>query len=117
MKRTMSLLTIAVLTAGLSFTSSAWADQGRDTQPSRAKKTSSKSSAKNKATKKKAKAPAKKKAKKKAKNFDFTGDEIDVSRIRPDGTAIFGLEGLNHASLIRIRSEFIGEIVKSAEML
>lgn len=113
MKRTMSLLTIAVLTAGLSFTSSAWADQGRDTQPSRAKKTSSKSSAKNKATKKKAKAPAKKKA----KNFDFTGDEIDVSRIRPDGTAIFGLEGLNHASLIRIRSEFIGEIVKSAEML
>lgn len=113
MKRTMSLLTIAVLTAGLSFTSSAWADQGRDTQPSRAKKTSSKSSAKNKAAKKKAKAPAKKKA----KNFDFTGDEIDVSRIRPDGTAIFGLEGLNHASLIRIRSEFIGEIVKSAEML
>jgi len=113
MKHTMSLLTVAVLTAGLSFTSSAWADQGRDTQPSRAKKTSSKSSAKNKATKKKAKAPAKKKA----KNFDFTGDEIDVSRIRPDGTAIFGLEGLNHASLIRIRSEFIGEIVKSAEML
>lgn len=113
MKHTMSLLTVAVLTAGLSFTSSAWADQGRDTQPSRAKKTSSKSSAKNKAAKKKAKAPAKKKA----KNFDFTGDEIDVSRIRPDGTAIFGLEGLNHASLIRIRSEFIGEIVKSAEML
>jgi len=113
MKHTMSLLTVAVLTAGLSFTSSAWADQGRDTQPSRAKKTSSKSSAKKKATKKKAKTPAKKKA----KNFDFTGDEIDVSRIRPDGTAIFGLEGLNHASLIRIRSEFIGEIVKSAEML
>ena len=109
----MSLLTIAVLTAGLSFTSSAWADQGRDTQPSRAKKTSGKASVKSKASKKKAKTPAKKKA----KNFDFTGDEIDVSRIRPDGTAIFGLEGLNHASLIRIRSEFIGEIVKSAEML
>jgi hypothetical protein len=116
MKRTTSLLTVAVLTAGLSFTSSAWAGQGRDTQPSRAKKTSSKSSAKSKAAAKK-EAPKKAAAKKKAKNFDFTGDEIDASRIRPDGTAIFGLEGLSHKSLIRIRSEFIGEIVKSAEML
>ncbi len=54
---------------------------------------------------------------KKTKNFDFEGDEIDVDRIRPDGTAIFGRPPSKHTSLIRLRSEFIGHIVKSAEML
>jgi hypothetical protein len=103
MKLTNNLFAIALLGTGLAFAPSANAKgQGRDTKPKRAKKVS----------KAKAKAPAKK-----AKNFDFTGDEIDVSRIRPDGTAIFGLQGAGHKSLIRLRSEFIGQIIKSAEML
>lgn len=54
---------------------------------------------------------------KKVKNYDFMADDIDGSRIRPDGTSIFGLQTVEHKSLIRLRSEFIAEIVKSAEML
>ncbi len=101
MKLTKSLFAIALLGAGLTFAPLAHA-QGNN-QPKRAKKASKKKTVEPKA--------------KKAKNFDFTGDEIDASRIRPDGTAIFGLQSLNHKSLIRLRSEFISEFVKSAEML
>jgi len=56
-------------------------------------------------------------AKKKTKNYDFLADDIEASRVRPDGTAIFGLTGVTHKSLISLRADFIGEILKSAEQL
>ncbi|HEU5055599.1 MAG TPA: hypothetical protein VFU21_03715 [Kofleriaceae bacterium] len=56
-------------------------------------------------------------AKKKPVFFDFTGDNIDGDRIRPDGTTIFGLRAARHGSLIRLRGDFIREIVKTGERL
>ncbi len=53
----------------------------------------------------------------KAKNYDFTGDDIDGSRVLPDNTTIFGRDVAEHQSLIRLRTEFIGEIIRSADML
>ena len=82
-------------------------DQRRDTHP---KITAKRSQGKKKAA-------AAKPAKKKMKSFDFMADDITADRIRPDGTAIFGLQTIDHQSLIRLRTEFIAEIVKSAEML
>ena len=55
--------------------------------------------------------------KKKAVFFDFTGDNIDGDRIRPDGTTIFGLRAARHGSLIRLRGDFLREIVKTGERL
>ena len=54
-------------------------------------------------------------ARQKAKNYDFLADEIDGARILPDQTTIFGREVVVHRSLIRLRTEFISEILKSAE--
>jgi len=56
-------------------------------------------------------------AKKKPVFFDFTGDNIDGDRIRPDGTTIFGLRAARHGSLIRLRGDFLREIVKTGERL
>jgi hypothetical protein len=55
--------------------------------------------------------------KKKPVFFDFTGDNIDGDRIRPDGTTIFGLRAAHHGSLIRLRGDFLREIVKTGERL
>ena len=55
--------------------------------------------------------------KKKPVFFDFTGDNIDGDRIRPDGTTIFGLRAARHGSLIRLRGDFLREIVKTGERL
>ncbi|HEY8145177.1 MAG TPA: hypothetical protein VIG06_20995 [Kofleriaceae bacterium] len=55
--------------------------------------------------------------KKKPVFFDFTGDNIDGDRIRPDGTTIFGLRAAHHGSLIELRGDFLREIVKSGERL
>ena len=55
--------------------------------------------------------------KKKPVFFDFTGDNIDGDRIRPDGTTIFGLRTARHGSLIRLRGDFLREIVKTGERL
>ena len=55
--------------------------------------------------------------KKKPVFFDFTGDNIDGDRIRPDGTTIFGLRTARHGSLIKLRGDFLREIVKSGERL
>ncbi len=55
--------------------------------------------------------------KKKPVFFDFTGDNIDGDRIRPDGTTIFGLRAAHHGSLIELRGDFLHEIVKTAERL
>jgi len=54
---------------------------------------------------------------KKTKYFDFTGDNIDGTRVLPDGTTIFGLKQARHGSLIKLRGDFVREIVKSAERL
>ena len=64
-----------------------------------------------------ASAPQQPSGKKKAVFFDFTGDNIDGDRIRPDGTTIFGLRSARHGSLIRLRGDFLREIVKSGERL
>lgn len=56
-------------------------------------------------------------ARKKPVFFDFTGDEIDGDRIRPDGTTIFGLRAARHGSLIELRGDFLREIVKTGERL
>lgn len=56
-------------------------------------------------------------ARPKTKNYDFLADDIDGSRIRPDNTTIFGRPDARHSSLIRFRTDFIAEILKSADVL
>lgn len=52
-----------------------------------------------------------------AKSYDFTGDEIDGELVKPDGEFLDTRKFASHTSLIRIRKDFIKEIVKSAENL
>lgn len=54
---------------------------------------------------------------KKVKNYDFTGDEIDGDLVKPDGDFLDTRKFASHTSLIRLRKDFIKEIVKSAEDL
>lgn len=54
---------------------------------------------------------------KKVKTYDFSGDEIDGDLIKPDGEFIDTRKFASHNSLIRIRQDFIKEILKSAEDL
>ena len=54
---------------------------------------------------------------KKVKNYDFTGDEIDGELVKPDGDFLDTRKFASHTSLIRLRKDFIKEIVKSAEDL
>jgi len=53
----------------------------------------------------------------KVKNYDFTGDEIDGEWVKPDADFIDTRTFASHTSLIRLRKDFIKEIVKSAENL
>ena len=53
----------------------------------------------------------------KVKVYDFSGDTIDGDRIRPEGSAVDARDFAKHSSLIRIRKDFIPEILKSAEDL
>lgn len=79
----------------------------------RQRPTPTKSSKRAKTTKGKAKeAPSKT-----PKSFEFEADNIDGDRINPDGTTIFGIPAAKQPSLIRVRSDFISEILKSAENL
>lgn len=55
--------------------------------------------------------------KKKVKTYDFSGDDIDGDLIKPDGDFIDTRRFASHTSLIRIRKDFIKEIIKSAEDL
>jgi hypothetical protein len=59
--------------------------------------------------------PAKADEPKKVKNYDFTGDEIDGDLVKPDGDFLDTRKFASHTSLIRLRKDFIKEIVKSAE--
>lgn len=55
--------------------------------------------------------------KSKVKVYDFSGDTIDGDRIRPEGSSVDARDFAKHSSLIRIRKDFIPEIIKSAEDL
>ena len=56
-------------------------------------------------------------AEKKVKTYDFSGDDIDGDLIKPDGEFVDTRNLASHTSLIRIRKDFIKEILKSAEDL
>ena len=49
--------------------------------------------------------------------YDFTGDTIEGDLVKPDGDFLDTRKFANHTSLIRLRKDFIQEIVKSAEDL
>ena len=53
----------------------------------------------------------------KVKTYDFSGDTIEGDLIRPEGTTVDARDFAKHSSLIRIRKDFIPEIIKSAEDL
>jgi hypothetical protein len=53
----------------------------------------------------------------KVKVYDFSGDTIEGDLIKPEGTSVDARDFAKHASLIRIRKDFIAEILKSAEDL
>jgi hypothetical protein len=51
------------------------------------------------------------------KNYDFSGDNIEGELIKPDGEMVNSRKFAEHTSLIRVRQDFIKEIVKSADNL
>ena len=51
------------------------------------------------------------------KKFDFEADEVTGELIKPEGSDISARKFAEHTSLIRVRQDFIREIVKSAEDL
>jgi hypothetical protein len=53
----------------------------------------------------------------KVKVYDFSGDTIEGDLIKPEGTTVDAIDFAKHSSLIRIRKDFIAEILKSAEDL
>lgn len=59
--------------------------------------------------------PADKNAK--VKVYDFSGDTIEGDLVKPEGSTVDARDFAKHSSLIRIRKDFIPEIIKSAEDL
>jgi hypothetical protein len=59
----------------------------------------------------------KKDDKPKVKVYDFSGDTIDGELIKPEGENIDSRDITQFSSLIRIRRDFIAEIIKAAEDL
>ena len=53
----------------------------------------------------------------KVKVYDFSGDTIEGDLVKPEGVGISARDFSKHSSLIRIRKDFIAEILKSAEDL
>ncbi len=53
----------------------------------------------------------------KVKTYDFSGDTIEGDLIKPEGSTVDARDFAKHSSLIRIRTNFIPEIIKSAEDL
>ena len=51
------------------------------------------------------------------RNYDFDADFIDGELVRPEGEFLNARRTAEHGSLIRVRTNFIREIVKSAEDL
>ena len=62
-------------------------------------------------------APKAKDTKPKIKVYDFSGDTIEGDLIRPEGSKVDVRDFSKHTSLIRIRTNFIDAILKSAEDL
>jgi len=56
-------------------------------------------------------------SKPKVKTYDFSGDTIEGALVRPEGTGVDAMGTTNFSSLIRIRKDFIAEIIKAAEDL
>src|SRR5690242_21844977 len=56
-------------------------------------------------------------AKAKVKVYDFSGDTIEGDLIKPEGSTVDARDFAKHSSLINIRTNFIPEILKSAEDL
>jgi hypothetical protein len=53
----------------------------------------------------------------KVKVYDFSGDTIEGDLVKPEGSTVDARDFAKHGSLIRIRKDFIPEIIKSAEDL
>jgi len=53
----------------------------------------------------------------KVKVYDFSGDTIEGDLIKPEGEAVDARDITAFSSLIRIRKDFIAEIIKAAEDL
>jgi hypothetical protein len=53
----------------------------------------------------------------KVKVYDFSGDTIEGDLVKPEGSTVDARDFAKHGSLIRIRTHFIPEIIKSAEDL
>lgn len=53
----------------------------------------------------------------KVKVYDFSADSIEGDLVKPEGIGVNVADFSKHSSLIRIRKDFIPEIVKSAEDL
>jgi hypothetical protein len=51
------------------------------------------------------------------RNYDFDADFIDGELVRPEGEFLSARKAAEHGSLIKVRTDFIREIVKSAENL
>ena len=51
------------------------------------------------------------------KVYDFSGDTIEGDLVKPEGTDVSVTDFGKHSSLIKIRKDFIPEIIKSAEDL
>ena len=53
----------------------------------------------------------------KVKTYDFSADDITGKLISPEGTDVGARDITQFSSLIRIRRDFIAEIIKAAEDL
>ena len=60
-------------------------------------------------------ADAKRRKKDEGKVFDFEGDTIETDYLKPDAAMVESIVRQKRASLIKIRTDFVNEIVKSAE--
>jgi hypothetical protein len=47
--------------------------------------------------------------------YDFDDDVVEGDLVRPDGEFVDTRRGAKHSSLIKIRQDFIPEMIKSAE--
>ncbi len=61
--------------------------------------------------------PKDKKPTAQVKTYDFSGDTIEGDLIKPEGSNVDVRDFGKHSSMIRIRKDFIPEIIKSAEDL
>jgi len=98
MKRTVALGLSVVLALGLLSLSGVASAQQKDKKPA-------------------AKSDSSQPAQPRVKNYDFDADEINGELVKPEGEFLKARTFPEHGSLIRVRSDFLREIVKSAEDL